>query len=50
MPAGADAVIRFEETSEYITGSAGPKNLETEDEVWLYSPVSESVKDCCLSF
>ena len=34
MPAGANAVIRFEETSEYI-----PTNGLADDEVLLYSPV-----------
>jgi molybdopterin molybdotransferase len=35
MPAGADAVIRFEETSEYI-----PAESLGEDEVLLYRPVN----------
>jgi molybdopterin molybdotransferase len=36
MPVGADAVIRFEETSEYLSGAGLAK-----DEVLLYSAVAE---------
>jgi molybdopterin molybdotransferase len=38
IPVGADAVIRFEETSEYIRAADRPTPLA--DEVWLYNTVA----------